>query len=200
MKVEKEELLLRYETVKYILSVSYSQLERYDAKTNQLLTILSLDFTVFGIFTSLLFDIDKSFFLLLLFTLLSIVNTVLIIISFLALKRTLSPHLSPVDKKIKNKKGMFFFKDIINEFSQEEYVSILLGNTDTKESTLFNKDDDDRLIKGLIEDCANDIYEQSKILDLKSKYIKEAYNLVFYTTAFTLTTVVITSILLAFNL
>ncbi len=190
------ELAVRYETARYILDRSYSQLERYDAKTNQLLSLIGLDFTVLGIFTSFIYDSNLSLIIKTTFILAVLLDWVLIIMSLFSLKKTLSPHLKPVDNKPKKKHGMIFFKDITDGFKQEEYVDILLGERDVNDSPHYVAAESDSFIKCMIEDCARDICEQSAILQLKSACIKEAYNIVVWATSLTLTTIVLTSVLL----
>lgn len=104
--VTNDELLERYQAAKYILEISYGQLERYDEKTNQLLALIGIDFTVLGIFASFLFAnaTSVSMMIRVFFIILVPAALVFIIIALYAVKKTLSPHLKPVDRKPKEKK------------------------------------------------------------------------------------------------
>ena len=96
-KLPTEQLIERYNTVKYILDISYKQLERYDGKTNQLLSLIGIDFTVLGIFITILFPSISNISLPIKIIFLTLVplDFVLIIVSLYVVKRTLSPHLKP---------------------------------------------------------------------------------------------------------
>lgn len=191
--MNNQELIERYNAAKYILEISYSQLERYDEKTNQLLALIGIDFTVLGIFASFLFAnaTSASIIIRVLFLFLVPIALVLIIFSLNAVKQTLSPHLKPVDRKPKEKNGLIFFMDVDTAFSKEEYVDTLIGNTNLKSSKRYNSTDSDSFYKCMIEDCAYDIYEQAEILRVKSSNLKKSYRWVFVSTIITFATVVL---------
>lgn len=191
--VTNDELLERYQAAKYILEISYGQLERYDEKTNQLLALIGIDFTVLGIFASFLFAnaTSVSMMIRVFFIILVPAALVFIIIALYAVKKTLSPHLKPVDRKQKEKNGLIFFMDIDTAFSKEEYVDTLIGNRHLKDSKRYQSTDADSFIKCMIEDCAYDIYEQAAILRLKSSNLKKSYRWVFVSTFITFVTVVL---------
>ena len=194
--MEKNEIIERYNTAKYILEISYGQLERYDAKTNQLLTLIGIDFTILGIFVSVFYGNVQfiSPFFRIGFMVMIPIDLLLIILSLYVVKKTLSPHLKPVDHKPKMKHGLIFFADIEGSFSKEEYVKILLGNQQLVSSSNFEKNDPYAFYKCIIEDCAYDIYEQAEILRVKSNYIKKSYSYVFWATIITFIVVVLFSV------
>ena len=195
--MKDEELIDRYKTAKYILDISYKQLERYDGKTNQLLSLIGIDFTVLGIFTAFLFaNIEKVTPLVkIVFLLLVPIDLILVIISLYVVKSTLSPHLKPVDHSEKAKNGLIFFEDINTAFSKEEYVDTLIGSKKLKDSKRYDDADPDAFYKCVIEDCAYDIYEQAQILKVKSTNIKKSYTFVFCATILTFFIVVLISVL-----
>lgn len=195
--MNKEDLIERYNTAKYILEISYGQLERYDGKTNQLMALIGIDFTVLGIFATILFANMSavSTMVKILFLILVPIDLILVVLSLYVVKQTLSPHLKPVDKKPKAKNGLLFFVDVDTAFTKEEYVDTLIGRKPLKDSTRYDADDPDAFYKCIIEDCAYDIYEQAEILQVKSKYIKKSYRWVFYATILIFLTVILLSVL-----
>lgn len=199
--MNQKELLERYETVKYILEISYSQLQRYDEKTNQLLTLIGLDFTVLGFFSTLFLQgaTNLPFVAKILYLVFVLVDMTMIIISLFVVKSTLSPHLKPVDKRPKSKRGLLFFSDIEIAFTEDEYVDIMSGKKPLKPSNRYDSNDENAFLKCMIEDCSYDIYEQAKILNMKSKFIKRAYRIVIFVTTLTIVTVVTFSAWAFFN-
>lgn len=182
--MDNNELIERYNLAKYILGISYNQLERYDGKTNQLLSFIWIDFTVLGAFATIVFTnkdvlthLSKLAFLILI-----PIDLGLIIISLYVIKQTLSPHLKPMNKKPKVKNGLLFFVDIDTAFTKEEYVDILIGKRALTRSSRYDLDSPDAFYKCVIEDCAYDIYEQAEILQAKSRLIKKSYAWVFAAT------------------
>ena len=159
--------------------------------------MIGIDFTVLGIFITILFPSISNISLPIKIIFLTLVplDFVLIIVSLYVVKRTLSPHLKPMDHHPKAKNGLIFFADIYSAFSKEEYVDTLLGKQPLKPSSRYAKDDPDAFYKCLIEDCAYDIYEQAEILKVKSSSIKTSYNCVFFATILTFFIVVLISIL-----
>ncbi len=176
------ELIERYNTAKYILNISYSQLSRYDGKTFQILTLIGFDFTVIGLFSSWLFDKSMKLGSKIFFLTCIAASLALIIATLICVRQTLQPHVTnPVKKKL----GLLFFMDIEKGYDEEKYVNTLIGNADVPNSQHYSASDPMRYFKCIIEDCARDIYAQSKIIKLKAKYVKRAYLFAIATTILT---------------
>ncbi|MDE7192071.1 MAG: hypothetical protein K2O35_06365 [Clostridia bacterium] len=188
----EKELIERCNTARYILNTSYAQLNRYDGKTSQILTLIGFDFTIMGVFSSWLFGIDLALWSKIFFISCIFADLMLIIITLCIVRGVLQPHVKNASKK---KLGLLFFMDIEKGFNEDQYVDILMGNIGVPNSQHYDSSDPMNYYKCIIEDCARDIYAQSKILKLKAKYVKKAYVVAIITTIFTFSTIFIMSLM-----
>lgn len=93
------------------------------------------------------------------------------------IRLALIPHVHTVVKTKKPKYGLFYFKDVVSNLDEENYVKVLLGKSRPTESEYYdNKNETYSFEKCIIEDCARDIFAHSEILSIKTKYVKYAFN------------------------
>lgn len=176
---DEKEIGIRLDVSQSILDLSYRLISHYDAKTNQLLTLIGFDFLIIGVvFTafltnfSTLSEIIKITVIIFVFS-----NLISVVVSILMIRLALIPHVHTVVKKAKPKFGLFYFKDVVNNLSEEEYVKILLGKSYPTKSHYYNNNNENNSFeKCIIEDCARDIFAHSEILSIKTKYVKYAFN------------------------
>ena len=91
--------------------------------------------------------------------------------------------------------------DIKNYLGEEEYVEILLGDKKPTDSKYYDAAiDSDAFAKCIIEDCARDIFAHAEILEVKTKFVKEAFTLTFITTIVSIFVVAVFAILKASGL
>lgn len=175
----ENEIGVRLDVSQRILDLSYKLISHYDAKTNQLLTLIGFDFLIIGVvFTAFLTnfptlkEIIKITVLIFVFS-----NLISVVVSILMIRLALIPHVHTVVQKTKPKFGLFYFKDVLSNLSEEEYVKVLLGKSfPTKSEHYENDSDNNSFEKCIIEDCARDIFAHSEILSVKTKYVKYAFN------------------------
>lgn len=184
-----------------ILDLSYKLISHYDSKTNQLLTIIGIDFAVIGFILNGFFsNIDKlnsiTKWSVIIFC---IINFSLIIISLLFIRNALIPHVHTVVKHVKPKYGFSYFKDIVTNLGEEEYVKILLGQTQPTDSKYYDNTEEDSFQKCIIEDNARDIFAHAEILNIKTKYVYYAFNSVISTTIVLLVSMVVLAIIYMLN-
>lgn len=192
----------RLEISTNILDLSYKLISHYDSKTNQLLTIIGIDFAVIGFILNGFFTNVNNLNLLTKWSVIvfCILNFSLIIISLLFVRNALVPHVHTVVKHVKPKIGLSYFKDIVTNLGEEEYVKTLLGEMPPTESKYYNNDtDQDAFQKCLIEDNARDIFAHAEILNIKTKYVHYAFNSVISTTIILLISLVILAIIYMLN-
>lgn len=178
-----------------ILDLSYRLISHYDNKTNHLLTIIGIDFAVIGFILNGFFsNFDKLTpnmkWSVIIFC---IVNFSLIIVSLIFVRLALIPHVHTVVKHVKPKYGLSYFKDIVSNLSEEEYVKILLGENPPTKSEYYDSKDNESFSKCLIEDNARDIFAHAEILNIKTKYVHYAFNSVIGTTIFLLISMIVLS-------
>jgi hypothetical protein len=193
--ISETEIIERCNIAKYILTSSYSQLTRYDGKTSQILTLIGFNFTAVSIFSSWFLRFELSLLMKIIFIPSVIIDLILIIISLLFIKNVLSPRIEPLGNQVKKKRGLLFFMDIKNSFTEEDYVNILVGNNNIPLSDKYTSEEKMKFNKCIIEDCARDIYAQAKILELKAKYVKRSYSIILAITILTFSIIIIMAIL-----
>ena len=169
-----------------ILDLSYRLVSHYDAKTNQLLTLLGFNFLVVGVVFTGFFTAYGSLPPSVKAAIVAVVfsNLALIIVSVLFIRLALVPHVDTVVKHVKPKPGLTYFKDIVRNLGEEEYVKIFLGESPPTESRYYGADEDLAFEKCVIEDNARDIYAHAEILDVKTSYVKRAFNWTTCSTVF----------------
>ncbi|KXK02988.1 MAG: hypothetical protein UZ04_CHB001001660 [Chlorobi bacterium OLB4] len=176
---DNKEIETRLNVSQSILDLSYRLISHYDAKTNQLLTLIGFDFLIISVvFTafltnfSTLSQINKITVIVFVFS-----NLFSVVVSILMIRLALIPHVHTVVKTKKPKYGLFYFKDVVSNLDEENYVKVLLGKSRPTESEYYdNKNETYSFEKCIIEDCARDIFAHSEILSIKTKYVKYAFN------------------------
>lgn len=184
MSIDDTDIRNRMDTAKWILDLSYRLISHYDSKTNQLITLIGFDFTIISAMLAILFnDISSASITLRLLTLLMAASVyILICISLWKLKGALVPHVRHIGGN-KVKPGLIYFMDIKRCLYENEYVKILLGRNCPTFSEYYDFFDDPKAFeKCIIEDCARDIFAHAKILEVKTKFVKEAFDFIFATT------------------
>jgi len=169
-----------------ILDLSYRLISHYDAKTNQLLSLIGFNFLILSVvFTGFFTAFDSlSGVVRVTAAIVVLTNFALIVVSVLHIRLALIPHVDTVVKNVKPKPGLTYFKDIIRNLGEDEYVGILLGDREPTESRYYSEDDEDAFVKCVIEDNARDIFAHAEILNVKTSYVKKAFNWVTASTAY----------------
>lgn len=185
----------------YILDLSYRLISHYDSKSNQLLTIIGIDFAVIGFILNGFFSnieklADVVKWSVIIFC---IINFSLIILSLLFIRHALVPHVNTVVKHAKPKYGLSYFKDIISNLGEEEYVKILIGESNPTESKYYENNEEKAFTKCIVEDNARDIFAHAEILNIKTKYVEYAFTSVISTTIVLLISMVILAIIYMIN-
>ena len=137
-----------------------------------IVTIIGIDFAVIGFMLNGFFSNIEKLNMTIRWSVVifCIVNFSLIIISLLLIRLALVPHVHTVVKHVKPKYGLSYFKDIVTNLGEEEYVKIMLGETLPTESKYYdNKSDQEAFNKCIVEDNARDIFAHAEILNIKDK-------------------------------
>lgn len=162
----------------HILDLSYRLISHYDAKTNQLLSIIGFDFLILGVVFTCLFTAYPSLKqqVQIAIVVLAFLNLIFIIISVLFIRAALIPHVDTVVKLVKPKYGLTYFRDITRNLGEDEYVKVFLGVSTPTISQYYQVDDKQAFEKCIIEDNARDIYAHAEILNIKTFNVKKAFN------------------------
>lgn len=192
-----ENIRTRLETAKYILDLSYKLISHYDSKTNQLLMLIGFDFAILTVILTFVFEkvAGLNLYLKVAIIFLNVIDFSLICVSLELIRRALIPHVNPVVKKEKPKNGLIYFMDIKNYLGEDEYVNILVGEQKVTSSKAYDDDDTYSFEKCIIEDAGRDIYAHAEILQLKTKYVKYAFNISVITSILCVITVLFILIL-----
>lgn len=185
----------RMEAAKYALELSYHLIDHYDNKTNQQLMIAGFDSALLCMLITGMFTTARCG------QITKIVIIAMCVISFgflitaLVLTRlALMPHVKHV-KGTKARPGMLYFMDVRNNFGEEEFVKMFLGNDAVTRSKYYSAEDNEAFKKSFIEDCARDVYAHALILDKKTRYVKLSFLWTLITTISCIVTVSTSSIL-----
>ena len=185
-----------------MLDLSYRLISHYDSKTNQLLTMISINFAVVGFILSSFFaNIEKfDYFSRTATMLFCFLNFCFVFRSIHLISQALRPHTSKIVKgQLKPKLGLTYFKDVIVKRNEEDYVKIWLNKSNPPESPYYSANDSDALTKCLIEDNCRDFYAHAEILSVKTEHVKDAFRWVTWNMCVLFLSIIVLGIIFMFR-